>query len=78
MRWLLDILTIASLGLLAGTEFAVSAFVNPVVWKPEDRAQANSFSEAAGREHKRGDALHRWRVLAVEVVLISSLLGIHH
>ena len=143
---LLDILTIASLGSLVGTEFAVSAFVNPVVWKLEDRAQGraialfaarlgrvmpfwyalslllliveivtrwhepelsllivagsiwvavilftvvflvpinnrmarlspDSFSKTALREHKKWDALHRLRVLAVGVALICFLLG---
>ena len=38
-----DILTITSLGLLVGTEFAVSAFVNPVVWKLEDRAGRSDY-----------------------------------
>jgi uncharacterized membrane protein len=36
----LDILTILSVGLLIGTEFAVSVFINPVLWRLEDRAQA--------------------------------------
>ena len=44
-----DILTITSLGLLVGTEFAVSAFVNPVVWKLEDRAQAAAIALFAAR-----------------------------
>ena len=143
---LLDILTIASLELLVGTEFAVSAFVNPVVRKLEDRAQGRAialfaarlgrfmpfwyalnllllifeivtrwheaelsllivtgsiwvvvilftvvflasitnriarmspdpFSKTARREHKKWDALHRLRVLAVGVALICFLLG---
>ena len=145
----LDILTIASLGLLVGTEFAVSVFGNPVVWKLEDRAQAgaialfaarlgtvmpfwyalnllllilegvirrhepelalliaatsiwivviaftvvflvpinnrmarlssDSLSETARREHKKWDALHRLRVVAVGVALICFLLRTHY
>ena len=143
-----DILTIASMGLLVGSEFAVSAFINPVVWSLEDRAQARaialfaarlgavmpfwyafslvliiveavirrhepglplliaacgiwiavavfsvaflvpinnrmvrlspeSFSETARREHKKWDALHRVRVVAIGVALICFLLGTH-
>lgn len=36
----LDILTIVSVGLMTGTEFAVSAFVNPLLRKLDDRSQA--------------------------------------
>jgi hypothetical protein len=45
----LDIVTVVSVGLLVGTEFAVSAFVNPVLWKLKDRAQARAVSLFAGR-----------------------------
>jgi hypothetical protein len=129
------------LGLSVGTEFTVSAFANPVVWKLEDRAQAgaialferdsvplclsgtrlifcfsslkslvggtnlssfclllprafdvftvvflvpinnrmarlssDSLSETARREHKKWDALHRLRAVAVGVALICFLL----
>ena len=90
----------------------MSAFVNPVVWKLEDRAQAgaialfaarlgtvmpfwyvlvflvpinnrmarlssDSVSETARREHKKWDALHRLRVVAVGVALICFLLRTH-
>lgn len=48
----LDILTILSVGLLIGTEFAVSVFINPVLWRLDDRAQAlavKSFAKMLGR-----------------------------
>ena len=35
-----SVATTVCLGLLAGTEFAVSAFVNPVLWQLEPRVQA--------------------------------------
>lgn len=35
----LDIVTVMSVGLLTGAEFAVSAFINPVLWRMEDEAQ---------------------------------------
>jgi len=37
---LLNIATILCIGLLIGAEFAVSAFINPVVWKLDPAAQA--------------------------------------
>jgi hypothetical protein len=47
-----DILTIASSGLLVGTEFAVSAFVNPVVWKLEDRAGRSDCFTCSETRHR--------------------------
>ena len=141
----LDILTILSVGLLTGTEFAVSVFINPVLWRLEDRAQAfavkafakmlgtampfwyagsfllliaeavlrrtqagfslliascavwaavivltllflvpinnrigaltdDVFSEAVKREHRRWDARHRLRVVALTVSMILFLV----
>ena len=37
MMLLLNTLTTVCIGLLIGTEFAVSAFINPVLWKLEER-----------------------------------------
>jgi uncharacterized membrane protein len=51
MIFILDILTILSVGLLIGTEFAVSAFINPVLSRLDDRAQAfavKSFAKMLG------------------------------
>lgn len=141
----LDILTILSVGLLIGTEFAVSVFINPILWRLEDRAQAfavkafakmlgtampfwyagsfllliaeavlrrtqagfslliascavwaavivltllflvpinnrigaltdDVFSEAVKREHRRWDARHRLRVVALTVSMILFLV----
>ena len=47
----LDILTILGVGLLIGVEFAVSVFINPVLWRLDDRAQAlavKSFAKMLG------------------------------
>lgn len=41
---LFDTLAILCLGLMIGNEFAVSAFVNPVIWKLNDDAQAKALS----------------------------------
>jgi uncharacterized membrane protein len=42
------------------------------------RLRSDSFSETARREHKKWDALHRLRVMAVGVALICFLHGTHH
>jgi uncharacterized membrane protein len=52
MMIFLDIVTIMSVGLLTGTEFAVSAFINPVLWRMEDEAQGfavRAFARMLGR-----------------------------
>jgi hypothetical protein len=43
-----DILTILCVGLMIGNEFAISVFVNPVVWQLEGHAQAKALSLFAG------------------------------
>jgi uncharacterized membrane protein len=45
---LLNILTILFTGLMIGNELAVSLFVNPVIWKLEERSQAKALSLFAG------------------------------
>ena len=44
----LDLLTIMVAGLLVGNEFAVSAFVNPAIWKHADRRQAVTLAASLG------------------------------
>src|SRR5579872_5933028 len=39
-----DVLSIVSIGLLVGTEFAVSAFINPILAKLEPSAEAHATS----------------------------------
>lgn len=49
---ILDILTIVSMGMMTGVEFAVSAFINPVMLTVEDAAQAfvtRAFARLLGR-----------------------------
>jgi uncharacterized membrane protein len=38
----LDVVTTVCIGLLIGTEFAVSAFINPIIEKLDDRARAHA------------------------------------
>ena len=48
---ILDVAATVCIGLLTGVEFAVSAFVNPVLWKLEPAAQAaaiRSFARLLG------------------------------
>ena len=144
---ILDLLSVVSIGLLVGTEFAVSAFINPILARLEPAAEAHAttlfartlgrvmpfwyalnlllliieawihgrapgigwlaaapviwavvivftvlilvpinnriaamdptaFSDHLKREHTRWDVLHRWRVLALSVAMISLLIGI--
>jgi hypothetical protein len=42
MNFILGIMTTMSIGLMIGTEFTVSAFVNPIVAKLDDSAQAHA------------------------------------
>jgi|SRR5580704_11486948 uncharacterized membrane protein len=52
MMIFLDILTVVSVGLMTGTEFAVSVFINPVLWRMEDEAQGfavRAFALVLGR-----------------------------
>jgi uncharacterized membrane protein len=73
----LDILTILSIGLLIGTEFAVSVFINPVLWRLEDQAQAFAIKAFAS---KLGKVMPFWYVgtlllLVAEAILRRSLPG---
>ena len=45
----LDVATIVCMGWLVGIEFAVSAFINPILWKLEASAQAHAVRLFADR-----------------------------
>jgi uncharacterized membrane protein len=74
MIHLLTILTIVSLGLLIGTEFAVSVFVNPVLWKLDHSAQAAAIRIFA---RKLGTAMPFWYVGSLVLLACGWFLG-HH
>lgn len=147
MELLLNIVTTMCIGLMIGTEFSVSAFVNPILEKLDSVARAHAtrlfarklgtvmpfwyglslllliaetitlrqhagmvflavasviwtavivltlmllvpinnrlanmgpaaFTDALRREHRKWDALHRWRVLALSAAMICMLMGI--
>lgn len=71
---ILDVLSIVSIGLLVGTEFAVSAFINPVLAKlaPEAGAHATSlFARNLGR------AMPFWYVLNFVLLIIEVVMHRH-
>jgi uncharacterized membrane protein len=70
----LDTLTVVCIGLLIGTEFAVSVFINPVLWKLEDRAQAKAIRLFAV---KLGGAMPIWYSLSLVLMLIKTIVDRH-
>ena len=71
---LLKIATILCVGLLIGAEFAVSAFINPVVWKLDLAAQARAF-QLFGRRF--GRAMPVWYVASL-LLLVSETITHRH
>jgi uncharacterized membrane protein len=67
----LDIAAILCIGLLLGTEFAVSAFVNPVVWQLDERAQAAAIRLFAAR---LGKAMPFWYALSLIFLIIEAIV----
>jgi uncharacterized membrane protein len=77
MRLAFSIATIVSIGLMIGTEFTVSAFINPILWKLEERAQRESVGLFAA---KLGRAMPFWYagnflLLIAEAILLRSDSG---
>jgi|SRR5579871_768358 len=70
----LDIAVTVCIGLLIGTEFAVSAFINPIVWKLDDRAQATAIHLFAER---LGTAMPFWYAVSLLLLGLETLLR-HH
>ncbi|HEX3985655.1 MAG TPA: DUF1772 domain-containing protein [Acidobacteriaceae bacterium] len=71
---ILNILTTLSLGLLIGTEFAVAAFINPILRRLDDRAQLTLIQPFAAR---LGAAMPFWYVLSFVLLLIETVLLRH-
>ena len=71
---LLNIGTILCIGLLIGAELAVSAFINPVVWKLDLAAQAIAF-RLFGR--RLGRAMPVWYIASL-LLLISETITHRH
>lgn len=71
---LLNIATILCIGLLIGAEFAVSSFINPVVWKLDLAAQASAF-RLFGR--RLGTAMPVWYIASL-LLLVSETITHRH
>jgi uncharacterized membrane protein len=67
---LLKIATILCVGLLIGAEFAVSAFINPVVWRLDLAAQTRAF-QLFGR--RLGRAMPVWYIASL-LLLVSETI----
>lgn len=69
MLFLLNTLTTVCAGVMIGVEFAVSAFVNPVLWKLDERAQPQATAFFARR---LGAVMPFWYA-AVLVLLVGEI-----
>ena len=74
MNLLLTIVTILCIGLLIGTEFAVSAFINPVLWKLEESAQSQAIRGFALR---LGRAMPFWYAASFLLLLAETAVHWH-
>ena len=71
---ILNIVTTVCIGLMIGTELAVSAFINPVLWKLDDRAQMLAIRMFAGR---LGFVMPFWYGLGL-VLLLAETVTMRH
>lgn len=71
---LLDIITITSAGLLVGNELAVSAFVNPAVWRLDRGPQVQAASILA---RSLGRAMPVWYGLCLALLALEAFLHRH-
>jgi hypothetical protein len=71
---ILNIVTTVCIGLMIGTEFAVSAFINPTLWKLEDRAQMDAIRLFAA---KLGLVMPFWYGLGLLLLLAETFVMRH-
>ena len=71
---ILNIVTTICIGLMVGTELAVSAFVNPVLWKLDDDAQMNAIRMFAS---KLGTVMPFWYALGL-LLLLAETFAMRH
>jgi Domain of unknown function (DUF1772) len=71
---LLNTATIVCIGLMIGAEFAVSAFINPVIWKLEDGAQMQAVRLFAT---KLGFVMPIWYGLGFLLLLTETFISRH-
>jgi uncharacterized membrane protein len=70
----LSVATVVCLGLLAGVEFAVSFFINPVLWKLEPTTQAVLVRTFA---RNLGGLMPFWYLLSLLLLLLGTVLKRH-
>lgn len=71
---ILDLVTILCATLLVGNEFAVSAFVNPILWQLEPVAQSRALSLAA---KSLGAVMPFWYASSLILMIAESILRRH-
>lgn len=71
----LDIVTTVCIGLLIGTEFAVSAFINPILRKLEDGAQAQAIGMFA---RKLGFVMPFWYAGSLLLLVAATVVRRHN
>jgi uncharacterized membrane protein len=74
MITILNVTTIVCVGLLIGTEFAVSVFINPVLGQLESSAQAAAIRLFA---RKLGTAMPFWYVGCFVLLVVEAILRVH-
>jgi uncharacterized membrane protein len=71
---LLDTMTIVFAGLMVGNELAISAFVNPAIWRLESGPQGQALSILA---RSLGRAMPVWYGLCLALLALESFLHRH-
>lgn len=71
MTSFLDIVTTVCIGLLIGTEFAVSVFINPILYQLDDRSQARALRLFARR---LGTAMPFWYVASLLLLIVAAVV----
>src|SRR6266704_3444314 len=70
----LDIVTTVSIGLLIGTEFSVSTFINPVLRRLDEAAQAHAVQMFAKR---LGTAMPFWYAASLLLIIAEAVVRRH-
>ena len=74
MTSFLNIVAITSIGLMIGTEFAVWAFINPILWQLEKHARAQAVQLFA---KKLGAVMPFWYVVNL-LLLVAEAIVVRH
>ena len=71
MLRLLDIVTTSCIGLLIGTELAVSIFINPILWRLDSVAQMSAVRMFAKR---LGTAMPFWYAASLALLIAEAIV----